>query len=162
MDGKDRHGYGRLMSDEDPQVRLIEVNSSNWRDVAKVTPKSSQAQFVAPVAYYLCLCHYGDDWHPLAIEVNGAIVGHVMWGIDSEDDSAWIGGLVIDANAQGRGVGRAVVLALIDRFTDNGTVNLALTYSPDNAVARNLYADIGFEETGEMDDDEVIARLIRS
>lgn len=160
MNDQDVHG------DEDPgsppNIRLTEINGNNWRDVASVTPKPSQTQFVLPVTHYLCLCHYGDDWHPLAIEANGTIVGHVMWGIDPEEESVWLGGLVIDAKAQGRGVGRAAVLALIDRFTDDGRVHVALSYSPDNEIARKLYADIGFEETGEMDDDEVIARLKRS
>lgn len=35
-------------------------------------------------------------------------------------------------------------------------------YVPENAAARVLYASLGFVETGEMDDDEIIARWTAS
>jgi diamine N-acetyltransferase len=35
---------------------------------------------------------------------------------------------------------------------------MALSYAPDNAVARTLYRSLGFIETGEADGDEVVAR----
>jgi len=34
-----------------------------------------------------------------------------------------------------------------------------LSYEPDNDVARQLYRSFGFEETGEMDGDEIVAVL---
>ncbi len=149
--------------DQDPKVRLVEVDAENWRALAEVKSKPGQERFVASVAWYLCLAHYGDDWHPLAIEVDGSIVGHLMWGIDEdEDDSAWLGGLVIDADAQGRGIGRAAVVAFLDRFTKDGRTNAGITFKPDNTIARKLYADIGFVETGEMAEDEIVARYQRS
>lgn len=107
----------------------------------------------------MCLCCYGGEWHPLAIEIDGSIVGHLMWAVDPQDESVWLGGLVIDASVQGRGYGRSAVLAFLDRFKqEDGTVNAALSYSPDNEIARRLYTDIGFIETGEMEGDEIVAR----
>lgn len=144
-----------------PELRLIDVDAENWRSVVRVAPKPGQEEFVAPVAYYLCLCHYGGEWHPLAIEADASIVGHVMWAIDEKEDSVWLGGLVIDGSAQGRGYGRAAVIAFLDRFTEGGKVNAALSYSPENTVARRLYDRIGFEETGEFEDDEIVARYQR-
>ena len=139
-------------------MRLVEVNGSNWRKVAAVEPRPGQERFVAPVSYYLCLAHYGGTWHPLAVEVGGSIVGHVMWGIDDEDGSVWLGGLVVDGSAQGGGIGRATVAAFLERFTEEGQVNVALSYLPDNTIARKLYAGIGFVETGELEGDEIVAR----
>jgi diamine N-acetyltransferase len=144
-----------------PDVRLVEVDGSNWRAAAGVTPQAGQDRFVAAVAYYLCLAHYGGVWHPLGVEVDGSIVGHVMWALDEEDGSVWLGGLVIDAAAQGLGIGRAVVLGFLQRFSEDGRTNVALSYLPDNTIARKLYTDIGFVETGEMADDEIVARFQR-
>lgn len=144
--------------DQHPKVRLVEVDAENWRALTEVKSKPGQERFVASVAWYLCIAHYGEDWHPLAIEVDGSIVGHLMWAIDEEDGSAWLGGLVIDADAQGRGIGHAAVVAFLDRFTEDGRTNAALSYLPDNAIARKLYADLGFVETGEMADEEIVAR----
>ena len=141
-------------------VRLVDVDRSNWRRVVRVAPRRDQERFVGPVANYLCLCHYEGDWNPLAIEADGVVVGHVMWAIDEADDSIWMGGLVIDAASQRRGIGRQAVVAFIDRFSSDGRANLALSYEPDNVVARDLYAGLGFIETGETEGDEVIARHI--
>ena len=82
-----------------------------------------------------------------------------MWAIDPDGRSGWIGGLVIDRRRQREGFGRATVLALVARLTADGCDSVALSYSPGNDVARALYLSMGFDETGEMEDDEVVARL---
>ena len=35
---------------------------------------------------------------------------------------------------------------------------MALSYDPENTVARSLYASMGFVETGEISDNETVAR----
>ena len=131
-------------------LTLVDVDARNWRAVAGVTPRPEQQPFVAPITYYLCLCHYGQVWHPLAVVVDGTIVGHLMWAIDETDGSRWIGGVVIDAAAQGRGIGRAALETLIGRLASEADCReVALSYAPDNAGARRLYRRLGFEETGE-------------
>jgi diamine N-acetyltransferase len=142
-------------------IRLVEIDSSNWRDVIEVTPRPGQEEFVAPVSRYLLLAHYGGEWHPLGIEHGGKIVGHVMWAVDEADGSVWLGGLVVDGEAQGAGIGRAAVREFIDRFTVDGGCHVALSYDPGNRVARSLYASLGFVETGEMEGEEVVARYRR-
>ncbi len=140
-------------------ISLVDVDAGNWRDVAGVTPRPDQERFVSPTTYYLCLCHYGQVWHPLAVLVDGVVVGHMMWAIDEADGSRWIGGVVIDATAQGRGIGRAALEALIARLAaDPECREVALSYDPENQVARRLYASLGFVETGEREDDELVAR----
>jgi diamine N-acetyltransferase len=141
------------------EVELVAVDASNWRDVAAVQARPEQERFVAPTAYYLCLAHYDAVWNPLAITRGGSVVGHLMWAVDEEDDSIWLGGVIIDSEVQNQGVGRAAVLSFIDRFSSGSRANLALSYAPDNKVARHLYADLGFIETGEMAEDEIVARL---
>lgn len=141
-------------------VILRDVDASNWRAVAKVRTLPEQERFVAPATHYLSLSAYGGEWHSLAIEANGEVVGHVMWAIDPADGSHWIGGLVIDAGSQRKGIGRATILVLIERFrADPNYRETRLSYMPDNGAAQ-LYRELGFVETGEMDEDEVVARLV--
>src|SRR5438105_4167076 len=87
-----------VMSDH---VVLGEVAAGNWRACAALEVADEQEEFVAPVAYYLALCAYGDSpWRPLAVRVRDEVVGFVMWGRDPADGSFWIGGLVIDRRHQ--------------------------------------------------------------
>lgn len=141
-----------------PEIRFVEVDAANWRSLSEVEPRPEQRAFVAPVTRYLCLAHYGGVWHPLAIEDDGRIVGHVMWAFEEEDGSTWLGGLVVDAAEQGRGIGQATVEAFLDRFSEGGTTNVALTISPENERARSLCRMCGFVETGETDGHELVAR----
>ena len=141
-------------------ITLEPVTADNWRACAALTVHPAQRDYVNAVTHYLCLCHYGDVWHPLAAVRDGEVVGFCMWGID-DDGSAWIGGLLVDQSQQRTGVARAAVNALVDRFGgEPGCPGMALSYAPDNQAARALYRSLGFVETGEADDDgvEVVAR----
>jgi len=81
-----------------------------------------------------------------------------MWGID-DDGSVWIGGLIVESSHQRTGIARAAVKTLMDRFAgQRGCPGMALSYAPDNEAARALYRSLGFTETGETMDDEVVAR----
>ena len=138
---------------------LRDVNADNWRDVVRIEPREDQRQFVASVSYYLNLCHYGEDWRPLALYREGEPIGFAMWAFDTEEESYWIGGLVIGAEHQGKGYGRAAMEAMLDHLAAQpGYREAALSCDPENTVARRLYASLGFVETGERVDDELVAR----
>lgn len=146
----------------EPAVALQPVDATTWRAVADVEPTPDQARWVAPVTRYLCLCLYGGVWQPLAVLHDDEVVGFVMWALDEEEGSHWIGGLVVDAARQGRGIGRATVLTVLRMFEGlDGHREAALSYAPDNDVARRLYAGLGFVETGEESEGELVARRPR-
>ena len=138
---------------------LRAVDEGNWEALLAIRPAPNQGRFIASVAYYLCMCHYGGTWQPLAIHAGAEVVGHVMWAVDPEDGSYWIGGLVIDADRQGEGHARAAMAALLERFRDAGAIEAALSYQPENERAGALYASLGFRETDERVDGETVARL---
>ena len=140
-------------------VTLREVDATNWRACATLDVKDEQREFVSPVSYYLALCHYGGVWNPLAVYDGDEVVGFVMWAVDPSDRSGWIGGLTVSGPLQGRGIGRAAVGELLRRLRDeHGCTSAALSYAPANVRARTLYASLGFEQTGEFEDDEPVAR----
>lgn len=143
-------------------VRLEPVGAENWRACAALRVTDEQRRWVADVTYYLTLCAYGrNTWQPLAVVADGQVAGFVMWAVD-DDASRWIGGLVIDAGQQGCGIGRRALVALIRMLiAQDGCTGVALSYGPDNSVARALYAALGFLESGETEDNgaELVARL---
>ncbi|WP_433391533.1 GNAT family N-acetyltransferase [Micromonospora sp. KLBMP9576] len=142
------------------RVTLRPVGDDNWRAVADVAPRDDQRAWVAALAArYLLLSMRSDVWTSLAVYADGTVVGHVMWGTD-DDGSRWIGGMVIDAPEQGRGVGRAAVRTLAGWLADQGAGHpVRLSYHPDNAGAARLYTSLGFVPTGAVEDDELVAEL---
>jgi diamine N-acetyltransferase len=141
------------------RVTLQLVTSENWRDVAKLEVAEPQHEFVAEPLYYLALCSYGELWQPLAIYLGEQVIGFLMWAVDTDDGSCWLGGILIDQNHQRKGYGRQAIQTAIEMLAEkNGYQNFALSYSPENP-AKHLYHKLGFIETGEWEEDEVVARL---
>ncbi|MFC0508595.1 GNAT family N-acetyltransferase [Micromonospora costi] len=141
-------------------VTLRPVDDDNWRVVADVAPRDDQRDWVpALAARYLLLTMRSDVWTSLAVYADETVVGHVMWGVD-DDGSHWIGGMVIDASEQGRGIGRAAVATLAGWLAAReGHPAVRLAYHPENTAAAALYTALGFHPTGAMEDDEVVAEL---
>ena len=145
---------------ERPAIRLVDVTAENWRDAADLAPRDDQRAFVpALAARYLLLGVYGDTWHNLVAYDGATPVGHVMWGTD-EDGSRWIGGLLVDAAHQDRGVGRAIVAELLARLRDEGSQPVRISHHPANLASRRLFESLGFVPTGVVEDGEVVLELL--
>jgi diamine N-acetyltransferase len=141
------------------QVRLHSVDHDNWREVAKLEVNETQRDFVADPCYYLNLCNYGELWQPLAIYLEEQVIGFMMWAVDTDDESCWLGGILIDKKHQRQGYGQQAIQRAIKMLSEkHGYQDFALSYSPDNP-AKHLYQKLGFAETDEWEDDEVVARL---
>jgi ribosomal-protein-alanine N-acetyltransferase len=170
-DGWRDHHTWALLADGPPEdevlaghgpITLHRVTSGNWRAVTAVRARREQGRFVGDVSEYLTLCRYGGDWTPLAIRAGETTVGFAMWAHDADDlGSYWIGGFMIDRRHQRNGYGRAALDALIGYLRRMpGCRDVSLSYLPTNDVARALYQQTGFRETGETEGDEVVARLV--
>jgi diamine N-acetyltransferase len=85
-------------------IELVDVTAANWHDVAAVTPHPGQQRFAATTTHYLCLCHYGGRWSPLAVVADGAVVRFVMWAEDT-DRSRRIGRLRVPVRRVGDAAG---------------------------------------------------------
>ncbi len=119
-------------------VELVEIDSGNWRAACVLQVRPEQSDVVAPVSHYLNLCAYGDmGWSPFAIMFGTGMVGFVMWAPDEDDASFWIGGLLVDAEFQRRGYGRAAIERLLKMAEERGDPTAALSYQPTNP-AREL------------------------
>jgi diamine N-acetyltransferase len=142
------------------QVVLRPVDGDNWRDIAHLQVAPSQREFVAEPSYYLALCCYGKDWRPLAIYLGEQVIGFMMWAVDPADDSCWLGGIMIERSYQRKGYGRQAVQRAISMLArEHGYRDFALSYQPANLIAKHLYSSLGFSETDEWEDDEIVARL---
>lgn len=138
-------------------VTVEPVTENNWRDVRDLTVAPSQRAFVEDPNFYLALCCY-TDWNPCAVMLDGVVIGFAMWAVD-DDGSVWLGGIFIDARHQQQGYGRRCVEVLVDQLSERaGAAGLALSYERANSVAAHVYSELGFAETGEFAETEVVAR----
>ena len=69
----------------------------------------------------------------------------------ARDGEAEIRMLAVDPSAQGRGVGRALTTACLERARAEGQAGLALLTRPWNVHAHRLYQSFGFERDPERD-----------
>ncbi|MCZ7416348.1 GNAT family N-acetyltransferase [Streptomyces sp. WMMC897] len=142
-------------------VSLETVTEDNWRAVADVAPRDEQRAFVAALgARYLLLSMREEAWNSVAVRADGHVVGHVMWGFDPADGAHWLGGLLIDADHQGQGIGRAALRTLMRWLSEQPDCReLRLSYHPANHASARLYESLGFTPTGEVEDDEIVTAL---
>ncbi|MEV4683469.1 GNAT family N-acetyltransferase [Streptomyces kurssanovii] len=143
------------------RITLCPVDDDNWRAVADIAPRDEQRTFVAALAArYLLLSMRGGVWTSLGVLADDTVVGHVMWAYDDEDGTHWVGGLIVDADEQGRGVGRQAMTALIRMLSERPDCReIRLSFHPRNTGAAKLYSALGFIPTGAFEDDETVVGL---
>ena len=157
-------------------IRLEEINGKNVWDILKLRVSDVQQSFVAPnnisiIEAYIAITHHGQAF-PFGIYEDETPVGFCMIGFGADDDwedapdiarsnyNLWR--FMIDERYQGKGYGRAAMKQIMDYIASEpcGPAEYCwLSYEPENATAKSLYASFGFKETGEWDGDEAIAIL---
>jgi diamine N-acetyltransferase len=141
-------------------IHLREITLDNWETCISLKTTPEQSRFVAANVYSLAESKFQKQLVPLAIYAGETMVGFVMYGLDPDDNNYWIYRLMIDANHQRRGYGRAALVQVIKRLNQTeGCDKIVIGYKPENVQADILYASLGFEKTGEMLFGELIAEL---
>jgi len=82
----------------------------------------------------------------VATEDDGAILGYA--GLAVGKDEAWINNVAVRRDAQRRGIGRALVDALLAEARRSHVHEVLLEVAADNVAAQKLYAAYGFEVIG--------------
>jgi ribosomal protein S18 acetylase RimI-like enzyme len=72
-------------------------------------------------------------------------VGYVACEVQA-DGTGYIDYLGVDADHQGRGIGKALVLAAVRELRERGCRQISLTVRESNQAARHLYRAVGFTE----------------
>ena len=148
-------------------LEIRPVTKDNWEELIRLKVREDQTHFVASNLYSIAEAQFGDDdgghwdFYPFGIYADGNIpVGFLMYGLnhDHPKQQAFIIRLMVDEKHQGKGYGRFAIEKMLEIFRlDERIQTVGISYEPENEGARKLYAKLGFEETGEMIDDEVLA-----
>ena len=87
-------------------------------------------------------------------------VGFLMYSFWDERESYWLLRLMIAADHQGKGYGRAAMQQAIQLIRGQpGCSSISLSFEPENATAERLYTSLGFKPTGEILEGEIVYRL---
>lgn len=149
-------------------IELRPVTQENWQSLIKLKVRDDQKDFVASNLHSIAESHFGfeEEGHwklfPYGLFLGGEPVGFAMTGLnfDHPRRQGLILRLMVDERYQGMGYGREAMKLMVEKFRADARVKIVcISYEPDNQVARKLYANFGFVETGEMLDHEVVAEL---
>ena len=149
-------------------LELRPVTVANWNSLIKLKVREDQKDFVASNLYSIAEAQFGfeEEGHwslsPFGVYVEDEPVGFAMTGLNYAHShfQGLILRLMVDEKYQGQGYGRAAMEAMLGTFRADECVHVVcITYEPENNPARKLYASLGFEETGEYMENEVVALL---
>lgn len=134
-------------------VVLREITTENLRPVLRCRVAPEQAAFVAPNVESLAEAYVNHRLVPLAIydgELLGRLVtaddpvrGFVMYQV--WDEIGFVKRLMVAADQQRRGYGRAAMMEVVRRLVLVPQVQrIATSYHKANEAAKALYASLGF------------------
>ena len=138
-------------------IHLETVTPDNWRNGLHV--REDQRRFVADRSVILARAWaYRESRSRAYIIYNeDTPVGMAMYR-DIEDMEAYaFDQFFIDERYQGRGFGMEAVRQIMKLIEEDGRYDkVYLCYIDGDTAARNMYEKLGFRETGEADEDEIV------
>jgi diamine N-acetyltransferase len=120
-----------------------------------LTVSPEQEGLVWPNANSIAEFHFKPSYVPLIIYHDETMVGFTMY--NSAD--YMIARLMIDQRYQRRGYGRAAMQLLFERLErEYAHPTISVSFVPGNTAAEQFYLTLGFQHTGEIEDDEIVLR----
>lgn len=154
------------MSIDPTLVRLRPITAETVLSVIRLSVAESQKGFVAPNSVSLAQALFAPEAWYRAIYFGDEVAGFVMLEDQSlrspppEDPKVGVWRFMIDASFQGRGIGRAALLQVIEHVRAKGLfTSLELSYVPGPGSAEPFYLGLGFRHTGRLDGKEVVLEL---
>lgn len=145
-------------------LRLEELNATNIVAANNLSLKPGQEQFIAPVTYAAetAVVNPATAWQRVAL--NGdRVVGFIHGNFDPDNEHeefrACIWRINVDAEAQGKGVGRFLAHALAEEAKRRGFDHITVLWEPGEEGPGEFFHRIGFRDVGETQYGDVIGSL---
>ena len=143
-------------------VELREITQENYEECLNLRVQEHQKAFVSSTVHSLAQAWvYRDTAYPFAVYADDIMVGFLMLGYYARKDQYTLWKFLIDERYQNRGYSRKALGLAIRFLADRFHVKEVYTaYSSSNTVARDLYASFGFQETGEVEENQVEMKYV--
>jgi diamine N-acetyltransferase len=146
------------------ELTLKRVDESNFIECFNLKLGYGQDEFVShPIRSLAQAYVYYNQCTPFAIYEDSTIIGYVMVIYDYDEETYNIWHMMIDEKYQGKGYGTEAVKLCIDYIKTKpfGKSNdIILTCNMNNSHAIHIYKKLGFKDTGEYDDNEIVMKLV--
>ena len=145
----------------DHQVTLRDITEYNLIEVMKLDVAPEQKKCVAPNSVSIAQGHYSKTAWFKGIYLKEQPVGFVMLDLNEEKPEYYLWRFMIDARYQGKGYGKEAMEMIIDYVKTLPNAHELLTSCvPGEGGPEVFYKKLGFVPTGEMEDDEMVLRLV--
>jgi diamine N-acetyltransferase len=141
-------------------ITLKEITAETVWPIMKLNVAENQKSFVAPNANSIAEAYFSKEAWFRGIYDEEIPVGFVMLYADKKKPEYFLWRLMIDQDHQGKGYGYLAMEQVIARVkTLPGAKELLTSYVPGDGNPSPFYYKLGFEETGEWEDDEKVLKL---
>jgi [ribosomal protein S18]-alanine N-acetyltransferase len=126
---------------------MIRIERFRWWHITDVLPIEEDlfgAEKWSPAMFWNELA---QRHHYLVALDDGEVVGYAGLSVVDKDES-WVQNIAVRRDVQKRGVGRALLEALLAEAARRGVRKTLLEVAVDNAPAQRLYATYDFEPVG--------------
>ena len=138
-------------------IRLTEVTEENWLDVASLSVKEEQRNFVAPAIGILARGYVYRDCNAriYVIEEGETIVGTALVREFADEPLGYdLQQFMIDAQEQGKGYGSAALALILEELRKESHYDhVEVCVKKDDAEAIRLYEKYGFTDSGYIDEE---------
>jgi diamine N-acetyltransferase len=141
-------------------VSFEEITSENLTTVMKLNVSELQKKFVAPNSVSIAQGHYSDTAWFRAICYEKLPVGFIMIDDNEKLPEYFLWRFMIDDRYQGFGIGKKALELAIEYVKTRPDAKEFLTSCvPGEGSPLEFYKKLGFEETGEVSEGELVLKL---
>lgn len=146
------------------ELQLVELSATTIVAVNNMSLKPGQEQFLAPVSYGVAatVVNPQTTWQRVVVD-GDEVVGFVSANFDKEAPlehfTSVLWRINVDADDQGRGVGRFAVQQLLEEARSRGMDHVSVIYEAGPNGPQAFFDRVGFTTVGETEYGEVIAEI---
>lgn len=145
-------------------LRLVELSAATIVAVNAMSLKPGQEQFLAPTSYAVAaaVVDPSTSWQRVVLDEN-EVVGFISANFDPAAPQEYFRSVLwrinVDADDQGRGVGRFAVEQLLDEVARRGLDHLNVIYEAGEAGPEAFFTRVGFVPVDETEYGEVVGEI---
>jgi diamine N-acetyltransferase len=145
-------------------LRLVELSAATIVAVNTLSLKPGQEQFLAPLSYGIAatVVNPQTSWQRVVLD-GDEVVGFVSANFDPdahvEHFRSVLWRINVDADDQGRGVGRFAVERLLDEARARGMEHVDVIYEAGEDGPQAFFQRVGFTPVGETEYGEIVAEV---